>query len=526
MDRGSSANHAGATDYVPHRPARPNDPTPIPARGRGSRGRIGVLGGRGRLFEVDHVRGRGRGGHTDGRPPMQEDTSHQQIFRGNDHGQRHHRGGGREGHRGRHVHPGRGRGPGYDADFDRGKTFHDRKAESQKQLFQAPMGYKSLLESSLPERESPERESKQVSSRADEASGSQQEHIAAQEPAEIYSSECEDTKHDVQSQKGVLDSPEPASRPGIINTGIDIAAMQQDSQQGKSVDRNKRRKIRERRTARDDPNGSHSRDDRAPPARHAGPPPFPGGPPLGHLSPHPHLHGRIPSPPPPKAFHRHPGGAAMFPPPDSWQVHPSQHRQTRPAHYGRHDDDNGRKPGRNPPTTHGTVVNRGGTSRDSHERASIGLSSPTAGARQLFDPSKHDPVRFSLNHTPASSRKDVARLAPDAQSVVSSATHSSMSSLSVSSSSYKSRSSSHKDSLLDEVESTSLGAGENALLRELKASYRIILNVEAKLQDEDSLAKTALQDLARANEDGGDSGLPKDARPDEYWAKLTQLHRE
>lgn len=167
-----------------------------------------------------------------------------------------------------------------------------------------------------------------------------------------------------------------------------------------------------------------------------------------------------------------------------------------------------------------------GTSRDEHERSSLGLSSPVPAARQLFNPSRDDPVKFSVQAGSATSMREGSLSASDARSVVSSATHSSASTLSVASSSYKSRHSARSDALLDEVESTASGAGSNALLRELKASYREILNVEAKLQDEDSYAKSAMDERTQGL--GCDNVVTpvREDRPDEYWAKLVQLHRE
>jgi hypothetical protein len=110
-------------------------------------------------------------------------------------------------------------------------------------------------------------------------------------------------------------------------------------------------------------------------------------------------------------------------------------------------------------------------------------------------------------------------MASDARSVISSATtQSSLSSLSIASSDYLSRSSTQKDALLDEVESTLSGAGSNALLRELKAAYRELLGYETKLQDEDSLSRAGREEHA--------SAAGTEERTDEYWCNLVHLHRE
>lgn len=169
---------------------------------------------------------------------------------------------------------------------------------------------------------------------------------------------------------------------------------------------------------------------------------------------------------------------------------------------------------------------RQGTSRDDHDRSSVGLSSPVPAARQLFNPSTDDPVKFSVQAGSATSMREGSLPASDARSMVSSATRSSASTLSVASSSYKSRHSGRSDALLDEVESTASGAGTNALLRELKASYREILNVEAKLQDEDSYAKSAMAEQKKEPGCDSDATAVREDRPDEYWANLVRLHRE
>lgn len=526
-------------------------------------------GGRGRALDISHARGRGRGDFGDNRTHIAEDISEREGTRNHELGRGHHRGGGfKEGHRGRFGHgAGRGRGRGhieYDADFDRGKTTQDRRAESQKQLFQAPMGYKSEFASDPTER------------RAESATRKDNHHLRENGKQDTRSAQVAEPEHRHSEDEGrretqptdLRDLQEATATPGLINTGIDVTATQGDSRKGKQggerKQRGRGREGRDRRSARDassDGRQGRERDDPGrsfdvnasvhpverppfpvgvPPPPHPFervPPPFMPPPPPPPAGPYDQYHGR--PPPPPDAFFRFPFGPPMPPPGEGWPHSPHgsppfRHRGPPPPFLpdsqeqgsaSRHN--RSMKPDSIPGALKGQVTRsvRDASSRYSQDRDTDGTGSPLPAARQLFDPTKHDPVKFSSSKSAALSSTGTSASTLDDRSVAVSSTRSNMSSLSVASSDYKSRHSSQKDALLDEVESTSSGAGDNALLRELKASYKEILSIEAKLQDEDKFAKTAIEEEAEAS-GREDLRSPKETRSDEYWTQLIQLHRE
>lgn len=512
-------------------------------RGRGDvyRGRGGEDGrGRGRLLDLSHARGRGRAGVMLDRSRHEEEAANSRSIRGHEfgHGQRAHHRGGRPGFGGRlaHGYSGRGRGAEPDAEFDRGG-----KPSGHRQLYQAPMGIRS---EARPEQS------------GNKSGSNERRKQAMREDSDVDRHNEEHGEHS-GSDGDMLDSPEPAARPGIINTGIDVAALHNSGRKGKGErrERNRRREGRDRSQGqgkshdavlmdeREVVNGS--RDDTArrhhsSPYRGPPPPPFEDGPhPFPHYHPPPphgpHHDYLPPPPPPPGGFHHHHPPGPPPPPPGFWPPRPFDSPPSR--HRGFAEEPSYRKPPRNernpkrdriPGAGRGydSASHRDTGSRDGHDRSSIGLGSPVPGPRQLFDPGRDDPVKFSAQKSAIGSEPANSALASDARSVASSATRTSISSLSVASSDYRSRYSGRSDALLDEVESTASGAGSNALLRELKASYREILSVEAKLQDEDSYAKSAIEEQARIYGHDADDQGPHEKRPDEYWAKLVQLHRE
>lgn len=518
-------------------------------RGRGMfeshRGSRGGPHGRGGALDISHARGRGRGGPVmSGKSrPQEERLDRPDGFERGQRHQPHSRPIGRENRGGRHAQRGGGRGRGgmeYDADFDRGKSFQDRRAEAQKQLYQAPMGYKGDVRS-----DSPDKSTKQGRKHEDQEPERPEEgDTRRQAEVRTLAGKLENNMH--ESHPSILDVSlhESAAQRGIIDTGIDINALQQDSRSRRQPsDRKERHKGRDGKSR---PVGN--RDTVTERQVHEIPPRYGEGPPhFMHPHPHPHhgppdfMDGRHPPPPPPGAFHAYSHGLSMPRSGEDWHgsAHDSptsRHRgppphQHRTAHLEHHGEP--RKNSRTKPEVTANHVKsqdirsfRKGSSRDSHEPESESIGSPVPAARQLFVPGKDDPVKFSALKASSSGLSGLAGIPYDMRSVASSSTRSSLSSLSVASSGYRSRSSSQKDALLDEVDSTSSGAVDNALLRELKASYRGILSVEAKLQDEDSFAQNALKERAISTGVTSDLELHKESRPDGYWANLVQLHRE
>lgn len=408
----------------------------------------------------------------------------------------------------RHSIPSRGRGGGglghYDADFDRGKTIEQKQAEKSKQLFQAPMRYKTELHPS-------EKHQSQYVRSASVGEGGMASHNSedkASAPSAVPDTSAENSAG-ASKDLSETASPEAAHRPGIIQTGVStevtggIVKGKVIAERPKtSADRTDLSRLtvsRDLMANKESSATQRGQDSMATPLS-------------SQLRPTLAAPG---SPAPlPAVTLLAPRGAPA-----------AQEHRGRPADRPRRLNGDERGKPNVVATQSGPPSSRDARSRDSRDDGVKSIGSPAPVARQLFDPRKDDPVKFSTLKVPNRLQTD-STLDSDARSIISSSTRTSVSSLSTASSNYRSAFADRTDALLDEVESTSSGAGSNAFLRELKSAYRDILRVETQLQDEDRLAKAARNEGAHLGSAEHDLEVFGEDRDDTYWVQLITLHRQ
>lgn len=149
-------------------------------------------------------------------------------------------------------------------------------------------------------------------------------------------------------------------------------------------------------------------------------------------------------------------------------------------------------------------------------------SPPTTGgaSRQLFDPRRDDPVKFSYGHQSSSRKSKAASIVSDSRSFAGST---------ISLVSNSAASISEMSNSGDGHHHLSNGAGArddpNPMVSALRRAYREITVLEAKVQDEHRAATTA---AAREEESGSSVRIQGGGKryDDDYWVKLATSHKK
>lgn len=152
--------------------------------------------------------------------------------------------------------------------------------------------------------------------------------------------------------------------------------------------------------------------------------------------------------------------------------------------------------------------------------------SSTAGPRQLFDPQRHDPNYFALHRGERHDANAGDASFSDAHSIRTHTSASrSVSGTSVASTDYKNNRWKGKGHLLDCDETDSTTSGGSVLVDNLRAIYREITRLEARLQDENHSAEEALLSLCEEKVEKDSDGDSPEQCDDAYWVRLSHSHR-
>lgn len=185
-----------------------------------------------------------------------------------------------------------------------------------------------------------------------------------------------------------------------------------------------------------------------------------------------------------------------------------RHRRRRDGEGRRREDE-----GVSSTPTPGAVPNSSGTPVNP-------LASAGSASRQLFDPRRDDPVKFSYGHQSSSRKSKAASIVSDSRSFAGST---------ISLVSNSAASISEMSNGGDGNHQPSNGAGArddpNPMVSALRRAYRDITELEAKVQDEHRAATTA---AAREEEAGTSMRIQGGGKryDDDYWVKLAISHKK